>query len=59
MARGFHVADAGAAVTDRAAQAELDALFATVLYFDQHPTEFAGAVTKSDSTTRWRQVGSR
>ncbi|MEO7458049.1 MAG: LTA synthase family protein [Gemmatimonadaceae bacterium] len=34
--------------------AELDALFDTVLYFDQHPAEFTGAAASRDSARRPR-----
>jgi phosphoglycerol transferase MdoB-like AlkP superfamily enzyme len=40
-------------VTDPATRAELDALFGTVLYFDQNPAAFEPAARSSDPTIRW------
>ena len=58
MARNFSVEQAGARVTDRATRDELESLFATVLYFDQHPSEFA-ETAKREAPARRGLVGAR
>ena len=58
MARNVGVQQTGARVTDRATRDELESLFATVLYFDQHPTEFAEAVRR-ETHARRALVGAR
>jgi phosphoglycerol transferase MdoB-like AlkP superfamily enzyme len=52
MARGFKLEKAGAVATDPAVQSELDALFDTVLYFDQNPKAFATVLADS-AAPRW------
>jgi phosphoglycerol transferase MdoB-like AlkP superfamily enzyme len=43
-------------VQDTNAASELDALFDTVLYFDQNPTAFEPAVRNPDQAARWKAV---
>jgi hypothetical protein len=58
-ARNFTLRDAGVRATDRSAQSDLDALFETVLYFDQHPAEFASATAASHARARAEVIGQR
>jgi phosphoglycerol transferase MdoB-like AlkP superfamily enzyme len=47
MVRNFKLGDAGNTVRDDASRDALDALFGTVLYFDQHPSEFAATAASA------------
>ncbi len=45
-------------ITDDAARSELDALFDTVLYFDQNPTLFETTARNADQSARWTALSS-
>ena len=53
----FHTHGATGDVDDPAVRDELESLFSTVLYFDQHPNDFARAARDTRSESRWHPPG--
>jgi len=49
----FHTHGATGDVDDPAVRDELESLFSTVLYFDQHPNDFARAARETPAERRW------